>query len=220
MTKRQRAAPIQPLKTIAACIRCDQWYDCQGDGRKNMMAYVSDELVIYACTEITKAGEPNVITPFIKYLEDGKEFTPRLRGWLIELLKNDGTHGHFLEYKTHRGRRTSLDEFERDQLIYERASELEGTIITSTFRLKFSEGTGMSEYQDPYNPNIFRFGWRKHVTTGGFPDSYIDESLTLKIGEILNADQIHKIVADEFDVSMSTVRRVLRLRQSLSYPDE
>jgi hypothetical protein len=46
------------------------------------MAYVADELVIYACTELTKTGEANTIAPLIKYLEDGKEFTPRLRNWL------------------------------------------------------------------------------------------------------------------------------------------
>jgi hypothetical protein len=72
------------------------------------MAYVADELVIYACTQITKTAEPNVISPFIKYLEEGKEFTPRLREWLVELLKNEGSNEHSLEYKQRRGRRTSL----------------------------------------------------------------------------------------------------------------
>jgi hypothetical protein len=74
----------------------------------------------------------------------------------------------------------------------------------------------MKQYQDEYDHNIYRFGWVKHTTTGGFPDSYIDESLTLKIGEMLNADQIHKIVADEFETSMSKIRRVLRMRRDLS----
>jgi hypothetical protein len=134
-------------------------------------AYIADILAMNACTELTKSGEPNTIAPFIKYLEEGKEFTPKLRAWLVELLKNEGTHGHFLEYKIQRGRRTSLEEFERDQLIYERASELEGTVITSEFRLHFSANTGMSEYQDAYDPKIYRFGWVKRTTTAGFPDS-------------------------------------------------
>jgi hypothetical protein len=59
------------------------------------VAYVADELVIYACTKMTKAGDDNTITPFIKYLEDGKEFTPRLRAWLVELLKDKDSE-HFL----------------------------------------------------------------------------------------------------------------------------
>ena len=70
------------------------------------MAYVADELVIYACTELTNKGEPNTIEPFIKYLEEGREFTPRLRSWLVDLLKNDDSNDHSLEYKLRPGRRT------------------------------------------------------------------------------------------------------------------
>jgi hypothetical protein len=103
------------------------------------MASIPDHMVIYACTEITKAGEPNVITPFIKYLEEGKEFTPALREWLVKLLKNDGANEHYLEYKIRRGRRTSLEEFEQDERIYVRASDLMGTIITPELCLQFSE---------------------------------------------------------------------------------
>jgi len=153
------------------------------------MGTIPDILVINACTEITKAGETNVITPFIKYLEEGKEFTPRLRGWLVELLKNDGSNEHFLEYKTRPGRRTSLEEFEEKELIYKRVADFEGITITREFCEEFIEHTGMSGGPDHYDKTIYRFGWIKHTTTGGFPDSYIDETVTLRVGKMLNTDQ-------------------------------
>jgi hypothetical protein len=184
------------------------------------MASISDHMVINACTEITKAGEPNVITPFIKYLEEGKEFTPTLREWLVKLLKNDGSNEHYLEYKIRRGRRTSLEEFEERELIYKRVADFEGVIITRELCEEFIEHTGMSGGPDHYDKDIYRFGWIKHTTTGGFPDSYIDESVTLKVGKTLNTDQIHKIVAAESGTSLSTVKRILSFRQSLSYPEE
>ena len=78
----------------------------------------------------------------------------------------------------------------------------------------------MSGGPDHYDKDIYRFGWIKHTTTGGFPNSYIDESVILKVGKMLNSDQIHKIVAAESGTSISTVKRVLRFRQGLSFPDE
>jgi hypothetical protein len=183
------------------------------------MAYVADELVIYACTEITKPGEDNTIAPFIKYLEEGKEFTPRLRGWLVDLLKNEGSE-HFLEYKIRRGRRTSLEEFERDTLIYERANELEGNTITPKFCQQFSARTLMSQAEPDPDGKIYRFGWKKRTEEWGFPEAYVDVSLTLEAGEKLNSDQIHKILVDEFDSSISTVTRILRSRRALSFPQD
>jgi hypothetical protein len=184
------------------------------------MAYVADELVIYACTQITKTGEPNVISPFIKYLEEGKEFTPRLREWLVELLKNEGSNEHSLEYKQRRGRRTSLEEFERDTLIFERANELENKTVTLELCQQFSARTLMSQAEADPDRSIYRFGWKKRTEEWGFPTVYVDVSLTLKIGEQLNADQIHKILADEFDSSLSTITRTLRSRRALSNPEE
>jgi hypothetical protein len=183
------------------------------------MAYVADELVINACTEITRAGEENTIAPFIKYLEEDKEFTPRLRAWLVDLLKNEGSE-HFLEYKIRRGRRTSLEEFERDTLIYERANELEGNTITAEFCQQFSARTLMSQAELDPDGNAYRFGQKKRTEEWGFPTVYVDVSLTLEIGKKLNSDQIHKIVVDEFDSSISAVTRTLRTRRALAFPEE
>ena len=182
------------------------------------MAYVADELVIYACTELTKMGEANTIAPFIKYLEEGREFTPKLRAWLVGLLKNDGPNEHFLEYKIRRGRRTSLEEFERDTLIYE--NELEGNTITLEFCQQFAARSLMSQAQADPGSKTYRFGWKKTTEEWGFPYTDVDVSLTLEPGEKLNSDQIHKILVDEFDSSLSTVTRILRSRRALSYPEE
>ena len=38
----------------------------------------------------------------------------------------------------------------------------------------------MSGGPDHYDKDIYRFGWIKHTTTGGFPDFYIDEKCDLK----------------------------------------
>jgi hypothetical protein len=184
------------------------------------MTYVADELVIYACTKLTKAGEDNTIAPFIKYLEEGKEFTPRLRAWLIALLMNDSSSEHHLKYGIQRGRRTSLEEFKEQERIYTRVADFEGLVITREFCEEFKEHTQMSGGPDHYDKDTYRFGWIKHTTTGGFPDSYNDVSVTLKVGKMLNADQIHKIVAAESGTSPATVKRVLSLRHNLSYPDE
>jgi hypothetical protein len=183
------------------------------------VAYVADELVIYACTKMTKAGDDNTITPFIKYLEDGKEFTPRLRAWLVELLKDKDSE-HFLEFKKRPGRRTSLEEFERNTLIYERATELEGNAVTTEFCQQFSARTLMTQAELDPDGKIYRFGWKKRTEEWGFPHVYIDVSLTLEPGKTLNGDQIHKIVADEFDSSISTVTRTLRSRRALSTPED
>ena len=184
------------------------------------MAYIADELVIYACTELTKTGEPNTISPLIKYLEEGKEFTPRLREWLVALLKNDGSNEHFLEYGIRRGRRTSLEEFEEREIIYKRVADFVGLIITHEFCEEFIKHTGMLGEQDVYDPDTYRFGWLKRTTTGGFADSYIDETVTLKIGKTLNTDQIHKIVAAESAVSLSTVKRIVNVFDGASHPEE
>ena len=184
------------------------------------MAYIADVLVIYACTELTNKGESNTIVPFINYLEECREFTPRLRGWLVDLLKNDDSNDHYLEYSTRRGRRTSLEEYEEREMIYNRVADFESFIITREFCEEFIEHTGMSGSQDYYDKDIYRFGWIKHTTTGGFPDSYIDETITLKIGKMLNADQIQKIVAAESDVSKSKVKRVLSDFDKASCPEE
>jgi hypothetical protein len=184
------------------------------------MAYFADELVIYACTEITKAGEDNTIAPFIKYLEEGQEFTPTLRTWLIGLLKSDGFNKHSLKYTKGPGRRTSLEEFEEQEFIYKRVADFDGLIITRELCEEFIEHTGMSGGPDHYDKEIYRFGWMKHTTTGGFPDSYIDETVTLKVGKMLNTDQIFKIVAAESGTSLSTVKRVMSFRQGLSYPEQ
>jgi hypothetical protein len=183
------------------------------------MAYVADELVINACTEINRASKENTIAPFIKYLEEDKEFTPRLRAWLVDLLKNEGSE-HFLEYKIRRGRRTSLEEFERDTLNYERASELEGNIVTAEFCQQFSTRTLMSQAETDPNGKIYRFGWKKRTEEWGFPHVYVDVSLTLEPGKKLNSDQIHKILVEEFDSSISTVARILRSRKALSFPED
>jgi hypothetical protein len=184
------------------------------------MTYIADELVIYACTELTKAGKPNVIAPFIKYLEEGKELTPRLRGWLVELLKNEGSNEHSLEYKRRRGRRTSLEEFKLDTLICERANELERMTITREFCQQFSARTPMAQAEADLDRKIYRFGWRTRTEEWGFPTVYVDVSLTLQIGEQLNADQMHKILMDEFDSSLSTITRTLRSRRALSSSEE
>jgi hypothetical protein len=180
------------------------------------MAYVPDHMVIYACTQITNAGVPNEISPFIKYLEEGKEFTPTLRRWLIELLKPDGSNRHFLEFRARRGRRKSLEEFEQDTRTYERVSELEGSIITRTFCQDFSAISGMLQAPDAdLNPQTYRYGWQERDYMGDF----IDVNLTLTIGKEFNSDQIHKIVAAESASSISTVKRIVRSRKELSYPD-
>jgi hypothetical protein len=184
------------------------------------MAYLPDHMVIYACTKITKAGEPNVISPLITYLEEGNEFTPTLREWLVALLKNDGSNQHFLEYGIRPGRRTSLEEFEEREIIYKRVADFEGLVVTREFCEEFPKHTHMSGGPDHYDKDTYRFGWITRTTTGGFPDSYIDETVTLKIGKMLNTDQIHKIVAAESGVSLSTVKRVLTVFDKASRPEE
>ena len=187
---------------------------------RTALAYLADIQVIYACTELTKAGEPNVIAPFIRYLEEGKEFTPILREWLVSLLKNDGSNEHYLEYGIRRGRRTSLEEFQEREAIYNRVADFQGVIVTHEFCEEFHKHSRMHGEADHYDKDTYRFGWLKHTTTGGFPDSYIDVTVTLRVGKMLNTDQIHKIVAAESGVSLSMVKRVLGVFDEASHCQE
>jgi hypothetical protein len=177
------------------------------------MAYVADRLVIFACTELTKTGERNSIQPFIEYLESGKPITENIRRWLIDLMKDRSQTGHSLEYKMPEGRRTSIEEFEKKRSIYERAAELRAVIVTQELVDELLDRTGMElAPPDRSDATIYRLGWRA-------ADPYfVDPVITLRLGQKLNQDQIHKIIVAESEadspskqwVSLSTVKRALK----------
>jgi hypothetical protein len=180
------------------------------------MASGQDTLVMVLCTGITHRSQPNTIQPFIKYLESGKPFTPDLRRWLIELLKDETDTGHSLEYKRKPGRRTSFEEVLEDASIYDRACSLRETIITPTFCKDILSNTNLVPAPDAErSPSIYRLGWYQSDYMG----RYVEVALSLKMGKRLNSDQVHKIVAAEFCVSVSKVKRVLSAREEAESSD-
>jgi hypothetical protein len=69
-----------------------------------MAQFIRDFMVILLCDELIQQRNPNPMEPLVTYLEDGAPVTPRLRNWLITLLKPDKTQRHYLKLKTRPGR--------------------------------------------------------------------------------------------------------------------
>jgi hypothetical protein len=65
------------------------------------------------------------------------------------------------------------------------------------------------------SPSIYRLGWYQSDYMG----RYVEVALSLKMGKRLNSDQVHKIVAAEFCVSVSKVKRVLSAREEAESSD-
>jgi hypothetical protein len=172
------------------------------------MAYILDRVIMMDSTRSIDLGDKDATSPLARYLENGNPLTPVLREWLVELLKCKGPYK--LKFTKHRGRRKSTNDHKRDNLAAERAEQLTGRTITKPLCRELYVSTGMSDAlpEERGTHTIYRFGWNQRDDFGG----YVRVSLTLRTGKTLNTLQINTIVAAEFDISLSTVKRIRKNR--------
>jgi hypothetical protein len=167
--------------------------------------YAREFLMIMQCNGLLERRDPDPFAPLASYHEAGLPFSDLSQNWIIALLRPGKSQRYYLTVKNRAGRPRD-DKSERNDLIVKRFAELDNETITDALCLKLPATTGMSIVEpDAAAPGTRQFGWQEQDDCG----DWIPVHLTLKLGSALNLLQAQKIIAAEFRVSVSTVKRVL-----------
>jgi hypothetical protein len=166
-----------------------------------------DHLIFSHCTMGTK---PN-IEPLIEHFAAGYELTPFLRNWIVSMMRKERAQSHVLEYRV-RGRRTSIERTLFDLELEARYWDLHGLVITEDFCADLETALHLDQAPPEVvgQKLMYRYGFTIRDDLG----TWVKPMVQFVTGRKIGTSQIHHLLAAEFGLSLSTVKRTLSTHET------